>query len=269
MADTRPLTLAKGPLTLAKGLPEFAKEPVTSADEEREGPTEREAVTTPETVLELVCEWLGLEDKLPTPELVREPLIEPDTEAEGVPTIVFVTDTLISELLEPTKLADTSADAEEAPETDALELAEDDRLARPDIDSKGDGLSLTDTEELPSPETVPELLKDILGPALELPEVVLEAKSLALYVPDTVSVTPVGKVVILGVEVPSCDTVATTLPLMLPDLDLPGEELTTPVFVIATVLLILREACIVLEGTAVKLTVAEADCDLLARAEPL
>lgn len=87
--------------------------------------------------------------------------------------------------------------------------------------------------------------------------------------PDTVSVTPVGKVVILGVEVPSCDTVAPTLPLMLPDLDLPGEELTPPVFVIGALLLILREACIVLEGTTVKLTVAEADCDLLALADPL
>jgi hypothetical protein len=88
-------------------------------------------------------------------------------------------------------------------------------------------------------------------------------------VPDTVSVTPVGKVVILGVEVPSCETVAPTLPLTLPELDLPGEELRPPVFVIGALLLILREACMVLEGTTVKVTVAEADCDLVARAEPL
>lgn len=86
---------------------------------------------------------------------------------------------------------------------------------------------------------------------------------------DTVSVTPVGKVVILGVEVPSCEAVESRLPLTLPDLDLPGEELTAPVFVISTVLLIVREACIVLEGTAVKVTVAEADCDLVVRPDPL
>jgi len=130
-------------------------------------------------------------------------------------------------------------------------------------------LSLADPEEVPRPETVAESLNDILAPALGLPEVVLETKSLALYVPDTVSVTPVGKVVILGVEVPSCETVAPTLPLTLPDLDLPGEELTTSVFVIGALLVIVREPCAEEEGTTVKLTVAEADCDLLARAEPL
>ena len=48
--------------------------------------------------------------------------------------------------------------------------------------------------------------------------------------PDTVSVTPVGNVVILGVEVLSCDTVLSTLPLTLPDLDLPGDRLTPPLF---------------------------------------
>lgn len=60
--------------------------------------------------------------------------------------------------------------------------------------------------------------------------------------PDTVSVTPVGNVVILGVEVLSCDTVASRLPLMVPDLDLTGDTLTTPLFDTSPVLLTVREA---------------------------
>jgi hypothetical protein len=103
-------------------------------------------------------------------------------------------------------------------------------LTSPDSDAKADELSLVDAEELPNPEAVPESLNVILTPALGLPDVVREATSLALYVPDTVSVTPVGKVVILGVEVLSCDTVPSILPLTLPDLDLPGDRLTAPLF---------------------------------------
>ncbi len=60
--------------------------------------------------------------------------------------------------------------------------------------------------------------------------------------PDTVSVTPVGNVVILGVEVLSCVTVPYTLPLMVPDLVLAGDTLTTPLFDTSPVLLTVREA---------------------------
>ena len=187
-------------------------------------------MTAPEAVLEFVCDRLGLEDTLPVFELVREPLIEPDTEADLLATTLFVTDTLTNELRVPTKLAVAPPLFEETSEAETLPLAEDDELASPDSDSNGDGLSLIDAEELPNPDAVPESLNVILAPALGLPEVVREATSLALYVPDTVSVTPVGKVVILGVEVLSCDTVAPTLPLTLPDLDLPGDRLTAPLF---------------------------------------
>ena len=187
-------------------------------------------MTAPEAVLEFVCDRLGLEDTLPVFELVREPLIEPDTEADLVAIILFVTDTLTNELRVPIKLAVAATVSEETSDAETLTLAECDELASPDSDANGDGLSLIDAEELPNPEAVPESLNVILAPALGLPEVVREATSLALYVPDTVSVTPVGKVVILGVEVLSCDTVAPTLPLTLPDLDLPGDRLTAPLF---------------------------------------
>lgn len=187
-------------------------------------------MTAPEAVLEFVCDRLGLEDTLPVFELVREPLIEPDTEADLLIITLFVTDTLTKELRVPIKLSVAPVDAEEASDAETLPLAEDDELASPDSDAKGDGLSLADTEELPNPDAVPESLNVILSPELGLPDVVLEAKSLALYVPDTVSVTPVGNVVILGVEVLSCDTVPYTLPLTLPDLDLPGDRLTAPLF---------------------------------------
>ena len=223
-----PLALTKGlqesteePLTLAKGLADSTEEPLASAEEEREGPTEREAVTAPEPVLEFVCDQLGLEDTLPTPELVIEPLPDPYPEADLVATTLFVTDTLTNELRVPTKLAVAHPLFEETSEAETLPLAEDDELASPDSDSNGDGLSLTDGEELPNPEAVPESLNVILTTALGLPEVVREATSLALYVTDTVSVTPVGKVVILCVEVLSRETVDPTLPLMLPDIDLP------------------------------------------------
>jgi len=82
-------------------------------------------------------------------------------------------------------------------------------------------------------------------------------------VPDTVSVTPVGKVVILGVEVLSRDTVYPTLPLTLPDLDLPGDRLIIPLFDTNPERLTVREPCAEEEGTTVNVTVAEADCDLL------
>jgi hypothetical protein len=232
-----PLALTKGlavpaeePLALAKGLAESAEEPLASAEEEREGPTEREAVTAPEAVLEFVCDRLGLEDTLPTPELVIETLPDPQAEADLLATTLFVTDTLTNELRVPIKLAVATADSEETSDAETLPLAECDELASPDSDANEDGLSLVDAEELAKPEAVPESLNVILIPALGLPEVVREATSLALYVPDTVSVTPVGKVVILGVEVVSCDTVPSTLPLTLPDLDLPGDRLTTPLF---------------------------------------
>jgi len=141
-----------------------------------------------------------------------------------------VTDTLTNEVRVPTKLAVAPPLSEETSDAETLALAKDDTLGSPDSDSNGDWLSLVDAEELPNPEAVPESLNVILTPALGLTDVVREATSLALYVPDTVSVTPVGKVVILGVEVLSCDTVAPTLPLTLPDLDLPGDRLATPLF---------------------------------------
>ena len=87
--------------------------------------------------------------------------------------------------------------------------------------------------------------------------------------PDTVSVTPVGKVVILGVEVLSRDTVDPTLPLMLPDLDLPGDRLATPLFDTSPEWLTVREPCSEEEVTAVKVRVGEADCDLLTLPEAL
>jgi hypothetical protein len=187
-------------------------------------------VTAPEAVLEFVCDRLELEDTLPTPELVIEILPDPQAEADLLATTLVVTDTLTNELRVPTKLAVAGADSEETSDAETLPLAECDTLASPDSDAKGDGLSLIDAEELPNPEAVPESLNVILTPALGLPDVVGEATSLALYVPDTVSVTPVGKVVMLGVEVLSCDTVVPTLPLTLPDLDLPGDRLTPPLF---------------------------------------
>ena len=81
--------------------------------------------------------------------------------------------------------------------------------------------------------------------------------------PDTVSVTPVGKVVILGVEVLSCDTVTCTLPLTLPDLVLTGERVAPPLFDTNPERLTVREPCAEEEGTTVKVRVGEADCDLL------
>lgn len=132
--------------------------------------------------------------------------------------------------------------SEEASEAETLPLAEEDRLGSPDSDAKGEALTLADTEELPHADTLPESLNVILTIEVGLPDVVLEATSLALYVPDTVSVTPVGNVVILGVEVASCDTVASRLPLMVPDLDLTGDTLTTPLFDTSPVLLTVREA---------------------------
>ena len=131
--------------------------------------------------------------------------------------------------------------SEEASETDTLPLAEEDELAPPDEEAEGELLTLVDTVALIVPETVPESLNDTLPPELGLPELVREATSLALYVPDTVSVTPVGNVVILGVEVASCVTVASRLPLMVPDLDLTGDTLTTPLFDTSPVLLTVRE----------------------------
>jgi hypothetical protein len=187
-------------------------------------------VTAPEAVLEFVCDRLELEDTLPTPELVIETLPDPQAEADLLATTLFVTDTLTTELRVPIKLSVAPTVSEEASEPDTLALAEEDRLGSPDSDSKGDGLSLIDAEELPNPEAVPESLNVILAPAVGLPDVVREATSLALYVPDTVSVTPVGKVVILGVEVLSCVTVPSTLPLRLPDLVLPGDRLTLLLF---------------------------------------
>ena len=182
-----------------------------------------------------------LEDTLPVFELVREPLIEPDTEADLLARTLFVTDTLTKELRVPIKLSVAPADSEEASDAETLPLAEDDKLASPDSDAKGDWLSLADTEELPNPEAVPESLNVILAPELGLPDALLEATSLALYVPDTVSVTPVGNVVILGVEVASCVTVASRLPLMVPDLDLTEDTLATPLFDTSPVLLTVRE----------------------------
>ena len=187
-------------------------------------------MTAPEAVLEFVCDRLGLEDTLPTPELVIDTLPDPQAEADLLTRTLFVTDTLTNKLRVPIKLSVAPVDREEASDAEMLPLAEDDELASPDSDAKGDGLSLADTEELPNPEGVPESLNVILTSPLGLPDAVLEAKSLALYVPDTVSVTPVGNVVILGVEVLSCDTVPSTLPLTLPDLDLPGDRLTAPLF---------------------------------------
>ena len=220
-------------------------------------------MTAPEPVLEFVCDLLGLEDTLPTPELVIEPLPDPYPEADLVTTTLFVTDTLTNEVRVPTKLAVAPPLSEETPDAETLALAKDDTLARPDSDSNGDWLSLTDGEELPNPEAVPESLNVILTRALGLTDVVLEVTSLALYVPDTVSVTPVGKVVILGVEVLSCDTVAYTLPLTLPDLDLPGDRLIIPLFDTNPERLTVREPCSEEEGATVNVTVAEADCDLL------
>ena len=187
-------------------------------------------MTAPDAVLEFVCDRLGLEDTLPTPELVIDTLPVPYPEEDLLTTTLFVTDTLTNELRVPTKLAVAHPLFEETLEAETLPLAEDDELASPDSDSNGDWLSLTDGEELPNPEAVPESLNVILTPALGLPDVVREATSLALYVPDTVSVTPVGKVVILGVEVLSRDTVDPTLPLTLPDLVLTGDRLIIPLF---------------------------------------
>ena len=102
-----------------------------------------------------------------------------------------------------------------------------------------------------------------------MPDVVREAISLALYVPETVSVTPVGKVVILGVEVPPPVTLANTVPEILTLLDLPGEALTTADLETSAVLLIVRDPCAVKEGITVKVIVGEAECDRLARPEPL
>jgi len=62
-------------------------------------------VTAPEAVLEFVCDLLGLEDTLPTPELVIDTLPDPYPEADLVTTTLFVTDTLTNEVRVPTKLA--------------------------------------------------------------------------------------------------------------------------------------------------------------------
>lgn len=199
-------------------------------------------MTAPEAVLELVCDRLGLEDTLPTQELVIDTLPDPQAEADLLARILFVTDTLNNELRVPTKLSVAPAVSEETSDAETLPLAEDDELGSPDSDAKGDGLSLIDAEELPSPEALTESLNVILSPELGLPDALLEATSLALYVPDTVSVTPVGNVVILGVEVLSCVTVPYTLPLMVPDLVLAGDTLTTPLFDTSPVLLTVREA---------------------------
>ena len=102
-----------------------------------------------------------------------------------------------------------------------------------------------------------------------MPDVVREGIWLAVYVPETVSVTPVGKVVILGVEVPSPVTLAKTVPEILTVLDLPGEALTTTDLETSAVLLIVRDPCAVKEGITVKVIVGEAECDRLARPEPL
>jgi len=172
---------------------------------------------------------------------VIDTLPDPQAEAELLAKTLFVTDTLTNELLVLTILAVAPTVSEEASEAETLPLAEEDRLGSPDSDAKGDGLSLIDAEELPNPEAVLESLNVILTPELGLPDVVLEATSLALYVPDTVSVTPVGNVVILGVEVLSCDTVPSTLPLIVPDLDLTGDTLIIPLFDTNPVLLTVRE----------------------------
>ena len=87
--------------------------------------------------------------------------------------------------------------------------------------------------------------------------------------PDTVSVTPVGNVVILGVEVLSCDTVASTLSLTLPDLVLTGDRLIIPLFDTNPERLTVREPWIVLEGITVNVIVGEAECERLALADPL
>ena len=73
----------------------------------------------------------------------------------------------------------------------------------------------------------------------------------------------------LGVEVLSRETVDPKLPLMLPDLDLPGDRLAPPLFDTNPERLTVREPCAEEEGTTVKVTVAEADCDLLTLPDPL
>lgn len=186
-----------------------------------------------------------------------------------VSAILFVTEGLTVELIEPTKLAVAAAVSDEASEEETLALADEEGLSPPEPEAEGELLILTVGVPLAEADTVPESLNDILGTEVTLPEFVPEAISLALYVPETVSVTPVGKVVILGVEVPPPVTLANTVPEILTLLDLPGEALTTADLETSAVLLIVRDPCAVKEGITVKVIVGEAECDRLALPEPL
>lgn len=186
-----------------------------------------------------------------------------------VSAILFVTEGLTVELIEPTKLAVAPAVSEEASEEEIVALADEEGLSPPEPEAEGELLILTEGVPLAEADTVPESLNDILGRGVTLPEFVPEAISLALYVPETVSVTPVGKVVILGVEVPPPVTLANTVAEILTVLDLPGEALTAADLETSAVLLIVREPCAVKEGITVKVIVGEAECDRLARPEPL
>ena len=184
-----------------------------------------------------------------------------------VSAILFVTEGLTVELIEPTKLAVAPAVSEEASEEETLALADEEGLSPPEPEAEGELLILTEGVPLAEADTVPESLNDILCSGVTVPDVVREAISLALYVPETVSVTPVGKVVILGVEVPPPVTLANTVPEILTLLDLPGEALTTADLETSAVLLIVRDPCAVKEGITVKVIVGEAECDRLALPE--
>ncbi len=214
-------------------------------------------------VLELVKDWLGLDECVAVLELVVDEVMEEDRDDVFVALGLAVcdTDTLDDFDGEVLSVGIDEIDGYTDCDTDILDDSEGELVE--DKVSSGVDDTLCVELTLGVVEIVAESLYDNVFTIVLLGVVVLDLSDVNVYVGVTVCVTPVGNVVILGLPVLTTDCVTdvvlSTVELRVID----GEGLDDCDFVINAVLVIDTETLPDDDGFLVSVTVVEDDADLL------